>query len=100
MEETAVCSGFKRKGNLVCLRQPDFNELDYVAKLWSDDETMRDVGGVISFPLERREAWYKRMVNPTDGKNFYCLIYTLDDIPVGEVSFHRFNEREEKQILT
>jgi RimJ/RimL family protein N-acetyltransferase len=89
-------SNFKRKGNLVYIKQPDFKELDYVAELWWDEETMRDVGGVIPFPLERREAWYRKMVNPTDGKNFYCLIYNFDDIPVGEVSFHRFDEREGK----
>jgi 8-oxo-dGTP pyrophosphatase MutT (NUDIX family)/RimJ/RimL family protein N-acetyltransferase len=87
---------FKRKGNLVYIKQPEFKELDYVAELWSDEETMRDVGGVIAFPLERREAWYRRMVNPTDDKNFYCLIYTLDNIPVGEVSFHRFDVKEGK----
>ncbi|MBU5437145.1 GNAT family N-acetyltransferase [Tissierella sp. MSJ-40] len=32
------------------------------------------------------------MVQPTDGKNFYCLVYSLEDEPVGEVSFHRYNE--------
>jgi 8-oxo-dGTP pyrophosphatase MutT (NUDIX family)/RimJ/RimL family protein N-acetyltransferase len=89
-------SNFNRKGNLVYIKQPDFQELDYTAELWSDEETMRDVGGVIPFPLERRETWYRKMVNPTDGKNFYCLIYTLDDVPVGEVSFHRFDDKEGK----
>jgi 8-oxo-dGTP pyrophosphatase MutT (NUDIX family)/RimJ/RimL family protein N-acetyltransferase len=89
-------SDFKRKGKLVYINQPDFQELDYTAELWSDEETMRDVGGVIPFSLERRETWYRKMVNPTDGKNFYCLIYTLHDIPVGEVSFHRFDEKEGK----
>ncbi|MCB2310459.1 GNAT family N-acetyltransferase [Clostridium tagluense] len=36
------------------------------------------------------------MVDPSDGKNFYCLIYNNDDIPVGEVSFHRFDAEEKK----
>jgi 8-oxo-dGTP pyrophosphatase MutT (NUDIX family)/RimJ/RimL family protein N-acetyltransferase len=96
MEEITLSSNFKRKGNLVYIKQPDFQELDYTAKLWSDEGTMRDVGGVIPFQLERRETWYRKMVNPTDGKNFYCLIYTLDDVPVGEVSFHRFDDKEGK----
>lgn len=87
---------FQRRGNLVYIKQPNFDELDYVAKLWLDEETMVDVGGVVAFPAEKRETWYRRMVNPTDGKNFYCLIYTLDGIPVGEVSFHRFDEEEKK----
>lgn len=87
---------FKKCGNLVYIKKPEFEELNYVAELWSDSETMTDVGGVVPFSVEKRKAWYEKMVNPTDGKNFYCLIYTLDNVPVGEVSFHRFDKVEGK----
>ncbi|TDT61897.1 GNAT family N-acetyltransferase [Fonticella tunisiensis] len=91
-----MLSSFRADGNLVYIKKPNFDELDYVAELWADEETMNDVGGVVSFPVEKREAWYRKMVNPSDGKNFYCLIYTFDDVPVGEVSFHRFDMEERK----
>jgi 8-oxo-dGTP pyrophosphatase MutT (NUDIX family)/RimJ/RimL family protein N-acetyltransferase len=89
-----LISNFKRYGKLVYIKQPVFSELEYVSELWNDEETMKDVGGTIPFPEHRREAWFKKMVYPTDGNNFYCLIYTLDNVPVGEVSFHRFVKEE------
>jgi|GEM_PF-590035 len=87
---------FKKWGSLIYIKQPSIEELDYVAKLWNDEKTMKDVGGVINFPLEKRDAWYRKMVQPSDGKNFYCLIFTMENIPVGEVSFHRYNAEEKK----
>ncbi|MFD3157727.1 GNAT family N-acetyltransferase [Haloimpatiens sp. FM7330] len=83
---------FKSQGNLIYIKQPEFCELFYVKKLWSDKETMNDVGGPIDFPEKRWECWYKRMVRPGDGKNFYCLIYNNENKVVGEVSFHRYDE--------
>jgi 8-oxo-dGTP pyrophosphatase MutT (NUDIX family)/RimJ/RimL family protein N-acetyltransferase len=91
-----LSNNFRKDGNLVYIKKPDFDELDYVEELWADEETMIDVGGCIVFPMERRNEWYKRMVNPTDDRNFYCLIYTKSGMPVGEVSFHRFDEVERK----
>jgi RimJ/RimL family protein N-acetyltransferase len=87
-------NSFRKDGKSVYIKQPEFGELDYVEELWSDEETMKDVGGIIPFPIERRKPWYEKMVCPTDEKNFYCLIYNHDDVPVGEVSFHRFNIEE------
>jgi RimJ/RimL family protein N-acetyltransferase len=83
---------YKKSGDLVYIKQPEFNELDFVVKLWSDKGTMKDVGGTVTLPKERRREWYAKMVRPSDGKNFYCLIYTKQNKPVGEVSFHRFNQ--------
>lgn len=82
-------------GKLVYIKQPNIDELNYVSELWTDEETMRDVGGTIAFPEEKRGNWYRRMVQPGDGKNFYCLIYNHENNPVGEVSFHGY-DREEK----
>ncbi|MGV3489543.1 MAG: GNAT family N-acetyltransferase [Tuberibacillus sp.] len=83
----------------IFLKQPTFEELDYVAWLWSDEKTMEPVGGVIPFPEEKRADWYRGMVQPGDGRNFYCLIYTSENEKVGEVSFHQFDETQKTAHL-
>lgn len=85
-----VC--FKREGKLVYIKKPQFYELTYVKKLWADEETMKDVGGALDFPKEKWDSWYKKMIEPGDGRNFYCLIYNNEHQSVGEVSFHRYDE--------
>ncbi|MBU5455105.1 GNAT family N-acetyltransferase [Caproiciproducens sp. MSJ-32] len=80
-----------RRGNKVYIRNPEFKELSFVEKLWGCEENMKDIGGAYSFPKKKWEMFYKKMVYPTDGKNFFCLIYDLKDNPVGEVSFHGYN---------
>lgn len=79
-----------RKGNSIYIRQPRFEELAFVTKLWGDYETMKDIGGPIAFERERWSSWYEKMVDPGDGKNFYCLIFNKSNRVVGEVSFHRY----------
>lgn len=82
---------FRRNGKNVYIKSPEFHELSYVAKLWSDEETMKDIGGVYKFPEGKWEMFYKKMIYPTDGKNFYCLVYTIRDKAIGEVSFHGYD---------
>jgi RimJ/RimL family protein N-acetyltransferase/putative intracellular protease/amidase len=82
---------YRRDGNLVYIKQPRFEELNYVKKLWCDYETMKEIGGVFSFQEDKWASFYKKMVMPTDGKNFYCLVFNKQDIPVGEVSFHGYD---------
>lgn len=81
-----------KKGRSIYIRQPEFEELEFVAALWADHETMRAVGGPIVFARDRWKAWYESMVEPGDGKNFYCLIFNKSNKPVGEVSFHRYDK--------
>lgn len=83
---------YKSLGKKVYIKQPEWKELGFVEWLWADKDTMKDVGGTVEFNESRRVGWYQRMVQPTDGTNFYCLIYTYEDLPVGEVSFHRFDK--------
>lgn len=90
---------FLRKGRFVYIKQPEFREMGYIKDLWADKDTMRDVGGTIDFGEERWKGWYERMVNPSDGHNFYCLIYNYDDLPVGEVSFHGYDEKSRSAEL-
>lgn len=86
-----VSNLYRRNGKSVYIKQPEFEELDFVSKLWSDEETMAEIGGAYVFPREKWEMFYKKMVQPTDGKNFYCLIYTVRDKAIGEVSFHGYD---------
>ncbi|MGL5352482.1 MAG: GNAT family N-acetyltransferase, partial [Clostridium sp.] len=82
---------YRRNGKNVYIKQPEFEELSFISKLWGHEETMADIGGPYIFPKEKWEMFYKKMVQPTDGKNFYCLIYTIRDKAIGEVSFHGFD---------
>ncbi|WP_315081613.1 GNAT family N-acetyltransferase [uncultured Clostridium sp.] len=82
---------YRRNGKLVYIKQPEYEELAFTANLWADEETMRDIGGVYKFTEDKWESFYKKMVSPTDGRNFYCLIYTVEDEPIGEVSFHGYD---------
>lgn len=83
---------FAIKGKNVTLRKPSFEELEYVAWLWADEETMKDSGGPIKFQEKEKKRWYERMVSPSNGKHFYCLIFNEEDKPVGEVSFHQYDK--------
>lgn len=53
---------------------------------------MEAVGGPLEWPLEHLERWYRRMVEPGRSTDLYCLIESrLDQMPVGEISFHEFD---------
>ena len=82
---------YRRNGKYIYIKMPEFNELAFVEELWSNKKNMGDFGGAYSFPKEKWRMFYEKMVSPTDGKNFYCLIYNLNDKPIGEVSFHGYN---------
>ena len=81
-----------RQGKKVYIKQPTFEELDYVTKLWADYDTMKDIGGPVVFEESEQKRWYEAMVHPGNGRHFYCLICDLSGQPVGEVSFHRFDK--------
>lgn len=82
---------YRRNGKKVYIKQPNFKELAFVEGLWGHKETMVDIGGTYNFTRDKWDAFYKKMVYPTDGKNFYCLIYTIKDKTIGEVSFHGYD---------
>lgn len=81
----------KFTGKKVYLRPPTYKELVYIKWLWSDPDTMKEVGGPIELSDDEADKWYSRMINPGNDRNFYCLIFNRKDEPVGEVSFHRYN---------
>jgi RimJ/RimL family protein N-acetyltransferase len=78
-------------GHLVYLRLPRADELPFIRALWADPETMKPVGGPVIMSETQAEQWFSRMVDPGSPANCYCLIFTSDDIPVGEISFHRWD---------
>lgn len=83
---------YRRNGKKIYIKQPSWAELEFVSKLWSDADTMKDIGGVYTFSKKKWEIFYNKMVYPGDGKNFYCLIYeATEEKPVGEVSFHGYD---------
>lgn len=82
---------YRRNGKKVYIKQPTFEELAYTQKLWNDSNTMAEVGGVYKFPESKWDMFYKKMVYPTDGKNFYCHVYNTRDKFIGEVSFHGYD---------
>ncbi|MGB9801328.1 MAG: GNAT family N-acetyltransferase [Arcobacter sp.] len=81
-----------KKGENIYIRLPKYEEIAYISKLWSDVDTTGEVGGPFFLPEDKVSSWFQKMVHPTDGRNFYCLIFNNKDEPVGEVSFHRFDD--------
>lgn len=83
---------YRRNGKKIYIKQPELSEFSFVSKLWSDYNTMKDIGGVYDFPESKWEMFYNKMVYPGDSKNFYCLVYDAATCkPVGEVSFHGYD---------
>lgn len=87
------------RGEIVYLRAPKRDEVPFVQALWADPETMQAVGGTCHLPTERFDPWFAHMVEPGNPATCYCLILKLDDTPVGEVSFHRWNPWEQSAVL-
>ncbi|MCI1589395.1 GNAT family N-acetyltransferase [Heyndrickxia oleronia] len=83
---------FALEGKNVSLRKPSFEDLEYVTWLWADEETMKTIGGPVQFTDEEKRRWYEVVVNPSNGKHFYCLIFNKANKPVGEISFHDFDK--------
>lgn len=79
------------RGKNIYLRPPKYDELEYIKWLWLDEKTMKEVGGSINLSDEQADKWYKKVVSPGSETDYYCLIFDLNNLPVGEVSFHKYN---------
>ena len=75
------------QGTIVYLRLPNHSELKYIQWLWSDPETMKEVGGPICFSNEQAEKWFAKKISPGKGTDCYCLIFNTNDEPVGKSVF-------------
>jgi len=80
-------------GDKTYIRPPKYEEIEYINKLWSDLDTTGEIGGPYYLSEEKALSWFQKMVEPTDGKNFYCLIFNKSNELVGEVSFHRYDDQ-------
>ncbi|MGD1002277.1 MAG: GNAT family protein [Candidatus Brocadiia bacterium] len=86
-------------GRKVYLRLPHLDELSFIRALWGDLETMALVGGPVEFPEPKAREWFTHMVAPGGPANCYCLIFTQDHTPIGEISFHRWDSKERSAVL-
>jgi len=76
----------------IYLKKPSFEELKYVQYLWSDEATMKEVGGIHELKECDFNSFFERNVISKDNKNAYFLIYeSISNKPVGEASFHGFD---------
>lgn len=87
------------RGERVYIRPPCFEELSFIRALWADPETMEPVGGPHHLPEARAKTWFASMVDPGNLTNCYCLIFNQENIPIGEISFQRWNQRERSAEL-
>ena len=79
-------------GEKVYLRRPTPEEMSIVRRIWADPETMREVGGPVTLTDAQAEDWYRHVVANAGKRHFYCLIFNNENEPVGEVSYHRYDE--------
>lgn len=77
----------------VYLKTPSFTDVtDYVRYLWSDEETMKDVGGTHEMGEERAKRWFASWIQPGNRDRRYFLIARkADDLPVGEACFYSYD---------
>jgi RimJ/RimL family protein N-acetyltransferase len=76
----------------VHLKAPQWEEMTFVRFLWGDPETMEPVGGPQYMNEDQAEEWFDKMVDPGNPENYYRLIINDQDEPVGEISFHHFDQ--------
>lgn len=76
----------------ITLRSPRPEEMHYIQKLWADPLSMAEVGGPIHLTEEQTHKWYARMISPGSEEDMYFLIFDQKDQPVGEISFHRYEQ--------
>lgn len=73
------------------LIKPDISQLEFIMDMWADKPTMKSVGDVVLLNEEEAHGWFRRMVDPGSPADCYRIIINDEEIPVGEVSFHRLN---------
>ena len=99
MNQINETSAAMLQGRVVTLKHPGADEIPYIMELWGHEETMAPVGGPIRWEPERMHTWYRDRVDPGGNSDCYFLIYNEDQVPVGEVSYHRWNEAEKSAGL-
>ncbi|WP_281178135.1 GNAT family N-acetyltransferase [Alicyclobacillus acidiphilus] len=75
------------------LKSPTWDEVvNYVRYLWSDEDTMRDVGGIHPMDEEQAVRWFSAWIEPGQPDRRYFLVMRQpDNLPVGEACFHSYD---------
>jgi RimJ/RimL family protein N-acetyltransferase len=74
------------------LKSPSRDDvLSYIRKLWADEATMKDVGGIHLMDEERAERWFAKWIEPgQEDRRYFLVVLHEGDIPIGEVCFYSF----------
>ncbi|MCL6443471.1 MAG: GNAT family N-acetyltransferase [Alicyclobacillus sp.] len=80
-------------GDRIYFKTPSKEDVtSYIRHLWSDEDSMRDVGGIHVLDDERAERWFFRWIEPgSDDRRYFLVIRKDDHVPIGEVCFHSYN---------
>lgn len=89
------------ESNIVELKIPELEELDYRRKLLADRETMTynmgygeiDGTGCIEFNESVWKDWFARWINNTPERYYAYIIKVDENIPVGEVALRYVSEK-------
>ncbi|MCP4354231.1 MAG: GNAT family N-acetyltransferase [Proteobacteria bacterium] len=83
---------------MITIKKPTMENLDYVSSLWTDEKTMKDVGGIHILEKTDYESFLKKNVDPVDKSRQYFIIFN-DEEPVGEVSFSGYSKATNSAML-
>lgn len=79
-------------GKFLFLKEPKLNDYEKIKNIWEDEDTMKDVGGVILLPEDKYIEWHENMIIKGKDRNRYFLIIDKESSNcLGEISFHRYN---------
>lgn len=84
---------------MITIKKPELSELDYVSKLWADEKTMEDTGGIHILDPKDYDSFYKNKVCPTDSFSQFFLILNNNE-PIGEVAFNNLHKETKTASLS
>jgi len=79
------------KEDRIHLKSPEWDDMPFIRRLWSDPETMRPVGGPVHLTDEQAEDWFARKIDPGRSTDCYRLILDNENRPVGEISYRHLD---------
>jgi RimJ/RimL family protein N-acetyltransferase len=75
------------KVNSIQLRHAQWEDMPIIRDMWSDEDTMRPVGGPVVLTNEEAKDWFARKIDPGNPSDCYRLIMNQQGCPVGEISY-------------
>lgn len=72
------------------IRRPSPDEIGLIRKLWTDRDTMADVGGTVDYSAGQMKDWFSRIMDKNNISDNFFIIFA-DSQFTGEISFHRYN---------